>query len=102
MVMRQEGVECLDLWAVQCPLESRPTWKRIADHPEVVHLNFSALASDQRNGFIEAPPRQSYMTRMKLGTRDDPGFAESRKPHGLRAIELGILEGCQAYEACRH
>ncbi len=26
MVMRQEGVECLDLRAVQRPLESQPAW----------------------------------------------------------------------------
>ena len=102
MVMRHEGVECLDLRAVQRPLESHPARKRVADHAEVVQLNVGALASDQLNGFVEAPPWQSHMTRMKFGARDDPGLAEGREPHGLRAIELGILEGCQAYEPRRH
>src|SRR6266851_264225 len=102
MVMRQEGVECLYLWGVQHPLESHPARKRIADHPQIVHRNVGALASDQLNGFIEATSWQSHMTRMKFGARDDPGLAEGREPHGLRAIELGILEGCQTYEPCCH
>ena len=64
MVMRQEGIGNPDLRAVQRALGSHPARKRIADHPEVVDLNLGARASDQLNGFIEAPPRQSNMTRV--------------------------------------
>ena len=38
---------------------------------------------------------------MKFGAGDNPRLAEGRKTHGLRTIELGILEGCQAYEPRR-
>src|SRR5438105_10944638 len=42
------------------------------------------------------------MARMKLGTRDDPRLAKGGQSHGLRAIELRVLECRQANKPCRH
>ena len=102
IVMRRQGVECLDLRAVQRSLELHPARKLFADRSLIVQLNLGALTADQLNSFVKTPSWQSHMTRMEFGARDDPWLAEGREPHGLRAIELGILEGCQAYEPCCH
>jgi hypothetical protein len=42
------------------------------------------------------------MTPMKFGAGDNPRFAKGRETHGLRTIELRVLEGRQAYEPRRH
>ena len=50
------------------------------------------------DSFVEAAARQSNMSRMELGARDDPRLAECRQTHCLRAIEFRVLERCQANE----
>src|SRR3981081_453054 len=60
------------------------------------------MGANQFDNFIKASPWQSYMTRMKFGTGNDPRLAEGWQPHGLCAIELRILECCQANKPCRH
>ena len=102
IVMQRQGVECLDLRAVQRSLELDPARKRVADRSLIVQLNLGALTADQIDSFVKTPSWQSHMTRMEFGARDDPWLAKGREPHGLRTIELGVLKGRQAYKPRRH
>src|SRR6185437_14855309 len=102
MLMRQKRLGRLDLRLVQRPLKPYLACKRIANPPQIIQLNLGALASDQLNSFVQASAGQPHMTPMKFGAGDNPRFAEGRETHGLRTIELRVLEGRQAYEPRRH
>jgi hypothetical protein len=99
--MRKKSLKRPELRLVQRPLKPYSARKRIANHPQIIQLNLGALGSDQLNSFVEASARQPHMTPMKFGAGDNPRLAEGRETHGLRTIELWILEGCQAYEPRR-
>ena len=102
MLMWGERVESFNLWIVQCTLETNPCRERVS-RPTMVHsLDFRAMAPNQFDNFIETTPRQSHVVHMKFGARDDSRLTECRQPHGLRAIELGILKGRQPNQACDH
>jgi hypothetical protein len=68
----------------------------------VLQRDFGTVDTNQFDKLIEAPPGQAYVVRMKFRTRDDPWLAKGRQSHGLCAIELRILEGCEAYQSCCH
>src|SRR6185437_10511519 len=101
ILMRKKSLKRLDLRLVQRPLKPYAAGKRIADHPQIIQLNLSALASNQLNSFVEASARQPYMTPMEFGAGDNPRLAEGWEAHRLRTIKLWVLEGRQAYEPRR-
>ena len=52
-----------------------------------------------RTKIFQAPSRQPDVLRVVLGAADDARFAASRQSHGLRFVELGVLESRQSKQA---
>ena len=56
-------------------------------------------ASSAAKYLIEASPRQRHMFRKQLRAGNNARLAEGWQPHGLRRIELRVLEGSETNEA---
>ncbi|MOA47950.1 hypothetical protein D3C78_1706300 [compost metagenome] len=54
-----------------------------------------AVFAQQVQSSIQAATRQSYVLGKVLSTADDARLVPYRKTHGLRLVELRILEGRQ-------
>src|SRR5579863_4814907 len=55
IVMRRQGVKCLDLRAVQRSLKPDPARKRVTDRSLIVQLNLGSLTADQFDSFVKTP-----------------------------------------------
>lgn len=55
------------------------------------------LGLDEVDRLVEATPGQGDMPRIEFGAGSDPGLAESRQPHGLRAR----IPGSGTLQTCR-
>ena len=66
----------------------------------VFDLDFDLMRLQQPDGFLQTPARQRDMVRMQGGARHDAGFPVGWQSHGLRAVELGILESGKTDEPC--
>ena len=64
----------------------------------ILQIGNGAVAFSEIDRLVDATAGQSNMLCVELGARDDPGLAERRQPHGLRAVELRVLESRQANE----
>ena len=65
----------------------------------VAQLGRNAGVAEKAQQIVEASPREGDMFREQLGTGDDAWLAERRQAHGLRRIELGVLERGQPCDA---
>ena len=98
VVMRNERVEGFHLRRSQVSFEGQSLRQRPAKISMIFQNNFGTMALDEIDRFLKAAPGQGYVAPMEFGARDDPRLVECRQPHGLRAIELGVLERRQANE----
>lgn len=89
-VVRKQGVCGLPLLRSQVALEGHR--ERLAILALVSDRGPDTEIFEERERFIETAARQTDMPRVILGARDDARRAIRGQPHGLRLVELGILE----------
>ena len=97
-VVGNESIESPGLWPSQSALERDAGRQRRSIIAMIVQNGDRPVTLNEFDSFVEAAARQSNMSRMELGARDDPRLAECRQTHCLRAIEFRVLERCQANE----
>jgi len=68
-------------------------FNRLSGEALVTHLRLDLEGLKQLDYIRQAPARQRQMFAKILSAADDARFVECGQPHGLRLIELRILEG---------
>jgi hypothetical protein len=89
-VVRKQGVGALPLLGSEVAVEGHG--QRLAILALVSDDCPNAEVVEERQRFIDTAARQTDVPRVILGACDDTRLAIRGEPHGLRLVELGILE----------
>ena len=93
-VMRKQGLRCLLLGFGQMPVETR--LQRFTEDALIVEPEANSVVGEQVPQVADAASRESNVSRVLLGTRDDTRRERRRQPHLLPLVELRVLEGRDA------
>jgi hypothetical protein len=99
-IMARQHVQSRDLSLAQ--RSEKADRQRCPALPAVFDIGFDPMRSQQPDRLVQAPARKSNVTRVEGCAGNDARLAESRKPHSLRTIELGVLESGETDESGDH